>query len=295
MKKSYSFAAASLLILCITTSVWAAPSAHVASKDTPKDIASVKFEPVDQAWRKEGTFPILENIANMKPGLTKQEMYTAFGKPHFSEGLLGVRQWDYIFKFNVGADVKVCQYQIHFDEKYLVANTYWDRPECASYAAIKPSEKIVERERVVEKLVYKEVATQAPAQVQSHMVTLMSDTLFDFGKSNLRNPGTDGAHQIKAAVQSISGAMIEVQNVKVVGYTDRIGTDAANMKLSQDRAKTVRDALVKEGVDGSKITAEGKGSTDSIATCPGAATKAVIKCLAPNRRVEVVVTGVKKR
>lgn len=183
MKKSYSFAAASLLILCVTTTAWAAPSAHVVSKDAPKDSASVKFEPVEQAWRKEGIFPVLENIANMKPGLTKQELYTAFGKPHFSEGLLGVRQWDYIFKFNVGTDVKVCQYQIHFDDKYLVANTFWDRPECAVYGSIKPNERIVER--VVEKVVYKEVSTPAP--VQSHTVTLLSDTLFEFGKSSLRN------------------------------------------------------------------------------------------------------------
>ena len=102
------------------------------------DASKITFKLIDDAWRKEGIFPIKDHIAQMQTGLTKQELYTAFGKPHFSEGMFAVRQWDYIFKFKLADETKVCQYQIYFDENYKVANTFWDQPECMEYSGLEP-------------------------------------------------------------------------------------------------------------------------------------------------------------
>lgn len=109
---------------------------HVVSPSTPMDASTVSFQAAATAWRDEGIFPNLENISKMQTGLTKAEVYTAFGKPHFSEGIFAVRQWDYIFKFNVGAAIEVCQYQLHFGSNFTVENTFWNRPECLEYAAL---------------------------------------------------------------------------------------------------------------------------------------------------------------
>ena len=57
---------------------------------------------------------------------------------------------------------------------------------------------------------------------------------------------------------------------------------------------TVKNYLIKNGVDGSLIKSMGKGSSQPVKQCKGKRkTPALIACLAPNRRVEVVIRGVK--
>lgn len=53
--------------------------------------------------------------------------------------------------------------------------------------------------------------------------------------------------------------------IEVAGYTDNVGSDAANMKLSQQRAETVRNYLVSRGIKADKIQAKGYGSSDPVA------------------------------
>ncbi len=73
--------------------------------------------------------------------------------------------------------------------------------------------------------------------------------------------------------------------VTVVGHTDASGDDADNQKLSEDRAQAVVNYLVDQGVDGSLLSAEGKGEAEPIAdneTPEGRAT---------NRRIEFLIQG----
>lgn len=55
-------------------------------------------------------------------------------------------------------------------------------------------------------------------------------------------------------------------NVEIIGHTDSVGKAALNMKLSQERAATTKKALVKEGVDASRIQTKGRGELDPIAS-----------------------------
>ena len=54
-------------------------------------------------------------------------------------------------------------------------------------------------------------------------------------------------------------------SVEIAGHTDNVGDDAANLKLSQDRANTVRNYLIKKGINPNRITAVGYGETQPIA------------------------------
>lgn len=45
---------------------------------------------------KEGAFPNLDNLRNVEPGLSKDGLYELLGRPHFREGLMGLREWDWI-------------------------------------------------------------------------------------------------------------------------------------------------------------------------------------------------------
>ena len=71
--------------------------------------------------------------------------------------------------------------------------------------------------------------------------------------------------------------------IELGGHTDNVGADAANLSLSDQRAKAVRDHLVSKGIDGSRITARGYGETKPVAT------NDTEEGRAQNRRTEVTV------
>jgi OmpA-OmpF porin, OOP family len=80
----------------------------------------------------------------------------------------------------------------------------------------------------------------------------------------------------------------DIPNVTIVGYTDRLGSKQYNQKLSEQRANSVKAYLVGKGVAGSRLTAVGKGESDPVVECRDAKKRPdLIKCLEPNRRVEI--------
>ncbi len=73
----------------------------------------------------------------------------------------------------------------------------------------------------------------------------------------------------------------------VTGHADRIGSARYNKKLSLRRAKSVRAYLVSKGVSAKGVTVAAKGYAAPVKACEGKVSRAIIVCLAPNRRVEV--------
>ena len=82
---------------------------------------------------------------------------------------------------------------------------------------------------------------------------LSGDFLFDFDKDTLTARGKEVVDSVAAQLKE-TGA----KDVKVAGYTDRLGSDAYNLDLSQRRANRVKARLVQDGVT-SEITAIGYG------------------------------------
>jgi len=121
-------------------------------------------------------------------------------------------------------------------------------------------------------------------------ITLASKALFDFDKAVLKPEGMAAIDsQIIAKLKDVQ----KLELVLVTGHTDRIGSQAYNQKLSERRADAVRNYLVSKGVAKDKIETLGMGKTQPVpgVTCTMKATKELIACLAPNRRVEVEVKG----
>ena len=128
-------------------------------------------------------------------------------------------------------------------------------------------------------------------EVVSKTFNLSSDVTFAFGKANLKP-------QAKATLDGIYGEIAQINNanVAVAGYTDRIGRDEPNLKLSQRRADSVANYLVAKGVPAQNISAVGHGKANPVtgSTCDAVkGRKALIACLAPDRRVEIAVNGTK--
>jgi OmpA-OmpF porin, OOP family len=118
---------------------------------------------------------------------------------------------------------------------------------------------------------------------------LTGDATFDFDKSTLK-PAARA--QLDRDVMGRLGSCASISGVSVNGHTDRIGSATYNQKLSERRANVVRDYLVSKGMDRSKIETFGYGKTQPIKSCPDQKDfKALIACLAPNRRADVEVRG----
>lgn len=137
-----------------------------------------------------------------------------------------------------------------------------------------------------------------PPAVVSQKVKYQAETLFDFDKSVLK---PEGMAKLDDLAEKIKGINLEV--IVATGHTDRIGTDKYNDALSARRARAVQRYLIKKGIDEKRIYTEAKGKRQPAKTAEGqlfteACTqslkkqrKALIACLAPDRRVEVEVVG----
>jgi outer membrane protein OmpA-like peptidoglycan-associated protein len=112
------------------------------------------------------------------------------------------------------------------------------------------------------------------------LIVSMSDVLFDTGKFSLK----PGAREKLAKVAGILLAYPGL-NIEVGGFTDNVGGDAMNQTLSENRADSVRDYLVQEGVPTNSVSAKGFGNTLPVASNDSSAGRQ------QNRRVELLVSG----
>jgi outer membrane protein OmpA-like peptidoglycan-associated protein len=116
-------------------------------------------------------------------------------------------------------------------------------------------------------------------------LTLPDSILFDFGSDELRPDAVPALTLVAEVLRYFEG-----DPVIIVGHTDSIGDPATNQRLSERRARTVVDALVRDhGIDAGRLTAEGRGATEPVApnTTPDGADDPEGRQL--NRRVEIVV------
>jgi outer membrane protein OmpA-like peptidoglycan-associated protein len=112
------------------------------------------------------------------------------------------------------------------------------------------------------------------------LIVSMSDVLFDTGRYSLK----PGAREKLAKVAGILLAYPGL-NIEVGGYTDNVGGDGMNQTLSENRADSVRDYLVQEGVARNSVSARGFGNTSPVSSNDNSAGRQ------QNRRVELLVSG----
>lgn len=122
----------------------------------------------------------------------------------------------------------------------------------------------------------------ATVQVEARglVITLNGAVLFGFGESELLPIAKEKLRDVATALED---ELKRGRILVVEGHTDSIGSDEANMKLSQERADAVRNFLVEEGIDANKIKAVGRGEQSPLVPNTSPENRA------NNRRVEIIV------
>ncbi|CAH1043414.1 OmpA family protein [Halomonas sp. TD01] len=243
--------------------------AGCASNASLTDEGEVRFPDLDSTYLKTGDFVDPDDVLRISEGQHKDQVRLLLGHPHFSEGIFGVREWDYAFNFYTGNgnEYITCQYKLLFDRDMRVKSTYWRDAQCpALLVPIQVEEFAIEPRQ--EKLM------------------LPGDVLFDFDSAQLTLEGRRALERIVAAFDETKPPT----NVRVVGYADRFGDEQHNLRLSQARAETVGNYLASQGVARASLEVVGRGQADPVVNCPGSiATPSVRECLKPNRRVEITL------
>jgi len=112
------------------------------------------------------------------------------------------------------------------------------------------------------------------------LIVNMSDVLFDTGKYSLRAPAREKLAKVAGIVSGHPGLRLDVE-----GYTDSVGSDDSNQRLSEQRGSAVRDYLIQQGMPSSSVSSKGLGKSQPVASNDTAEGRQ------QNRRVELVISG----
>jgi OOP family OmpA-OmpF porin len=131
----------------------------------------------------------------------------------------------------------------------------------------------------------------APAQPVYEKVALNANVLFDSDQSALRAAGRDTLDRF---VSDIHG--LDSQSIRAIGYADRMGSEASNQILSEERVNTVSAYLVSKGVAPNRVQASARGETRPrtyAAQCGDANNAKNVACMQPDRHVSVEISGMR--
>ncbi len=142
------------------------------------------------------------------------------------------------------------------------------------------NKEVASANEVREKLKMQLNSVLATSESARGLIVNMSDVLFDTGKYTLKQGTQISLAKVAGILQSYPGLKVQVE-----GFTDSVGGDDYNQKLSENRANTVMSFLVSQGVAQDHITAQGFGKNNPVADNATAAGKQ------QNRRVNMVVSG----
>jgi outer membrane protein OmpA-like peptidoglycan-associated protein len=133
---------------------------------------------------------------------------------------------------------------------------------------------------------------RATADMQgNYRIELPADVLFDFDKSTLKTDGLDELDDFIEEARQAHEDGQHIASITISGYTDQLGSDGVNQRLSLERAEAVRDYMKKNGFPDVPVAVRGMGAADPkvpIESCTGSVQEQMA-CLAPNRRVLIEI------
>ncbi len=191
-------------------------------------------------------------------------------------GILGGSTDSYM-SFNVGFTYYFAKGErSHLNDEYdgVSAVDYNRIENIVKEYATKPTE--VDYNRIADIVKNNQPVSAQPAPSEANWVLIGVN--FDFNRASLKPESVPVLYNAAEILLTHPNIKVEIQ-----GYTDNIGSEKANQRLSLERANTVKNFLVAKGVDASRITTAGMGEADPIMSNKTAEGRAL------NRRIEFKV------
>lgn len=157
-------------------------------------------------------------------------------------------------------------------EQRAAADQARDDANVATLAAASSQQQAAELQRQIDEL-------QARPTDRGLVVTL-GDVLFRSGRADLKASATGNLNKLVVFLNTYPNRTAVIQ-----GYTDTVGNEDYNQRLSERRADAVKSYLAEQGIGPSRLTASGKGESDPVADNDSAAGRQ------QNRRVEVIISN----
>ncbi|MBJ7551473.1 OmpA family protein [Marinomonas ostreistagni] len=209
-------------------------------------------------------------LSSIRVGDSKTDIDALLGTPYSVEHILDGTRWDYNISVPTSSDAFMgCQYRLEFDEKDVLRSADWRKSVC----------DLLYRQNINSGL-------KADQEQRVETFSLLSDVLFSFNQYQLSQ---QGVRSLDAFVEKIL-SRYQSPVVTITGYTDSIGSPEANLRLSKWRAREVGKRFLAKGLPQSQVLIKGLGESAPIVECASEREdKALIECLAPNRRVEIEI------
>jgi|SRR5690606_19529686 len=239
----------------------------------PSDFEDIVLEPTQfqSGFLRDGMFVPAEELVQVAPGITQEEVRSLLGAP-----VTGSTDNWWFYNINLPLegldDYLVCQYRVTLQNSRVTAID-WRRPQCsARYEALV-------------------AAIPAPVEVdEPQRISLSSDILFDYKSASLSSTGERELDNVAYVILE----EVDLIRLDVVGHADRIGGDAYNLELSEQRARVVGNYLQAKGIPADVINIEGRGLREPVVVCEGTErTEELKRCLQPNRRVDITIHGMR--
>jgi outer membrane protein OmpA-like peptidoglycan-associated protein len=132
----------------------------------------------------------------------------------------------------------------------------------------------------------------ATAMVKTESIVLGSDTLFAFGKADIKDIVPQGRTAMDTLIARLQKEYGNDEDalIQITGHADPLGNPASNKRLSETRALAIRKYMIEGGMKPERVTGQGVGAEQPvITTCGKSVTPETIECNKPNRRVVVSI------